>query len=127
MNVAILGDCYASVITSMTQVISQINWTLIKNADQDQVNTFDYKIYVISPISTKHQGIPQCLPMLIDDANKCPRQTFFYFLNEDEGLSWSRHQQKSLQAIGKMITENGAIWLKSLPESEQGWMNCLAG
>jgi len=45
---------------------------------------------------------------VIDDSNKNPDKTIFCILNKDDKSEFDEDQLKSLNAIGKMVEENGA-------------------
>jgi hypothetical protein len=74
--------------------------------------TCDYCLYVITPKLTGVLAIAE----VVDDSNKRHNKTIFCFLDSDEGLTWEKHQTKSLLQVGKMIEENGAKWCKDLDE-----------
>lgn len=74
--------------------------------------TSDFVLYVITP---KMEGA-YSVAEVVDDSNKRPEKTIFAYLTEDEGKEWSKHQIKSLDMIGRMVTENGGKWFKSLEE-----------
>ncbi len=74
--------------------------------------TSDFVLYVITP---KMEGA-YSIAEVVDDSNKRPEKTIFAYLTEDEGKEWSKHQIKSLDMIGRMVTENGGKWFKSLEE-----------
>lgn len=73
-----------------------------------QRKTCDYCLYVIS---SEMKGV-YSIAEAVDDSNKYPNKTLFCFLNN----GFSRHQIKSLEAVGKMIVQNGGKWLKTLNE-----------
>jgi hypothetical protein len=49
---------------------------------------------------------------VVDDSNKRPTKTIFCYLEE----GFEKHQIKSLQAIARMVKENGAKVFTSLKE-----------
>jgi acyl-[acyl carrier protein]--UDP-N-acetylglucosamine O-acyltransferase len=49
---------------------------------------------------------------VVDDSNKRPEQTIFCYLGE----GFEKHQIKSLQAIAKLVQENGGQVFTSLEE-----------
>ena len=74
--------------------------------------TSDFVLYVITP---KMEGA-YSFAEVVDDSNKRPEKTIFCYLTDDDGKEWSKHQIKSLDMIGRMVTENGAKWFKTLEE-----------
>jgi hypothetical protein len=72
----------------------------------------DYVLYVITP---KMEGV-YSIAEVVDDSNKRPEKTIFAYLLEDDGKEFLKHQKKSLDMVGKMVTENKAKWFKSLDE-----------
>ncbi len=90
---------------------------VIDNMDEDAFEKIiherehcDFCLYVITP---KMKGF-FAIPEVVDDSNRRPEKTLFCFIKKDEEAVFSKHQIKSLNAIGKMITTNGAKWLNSL-------------
>jgi len=80
-----------------------------------QRETCDYCLYVISPKMTGVYSIAE----VIDDANKRPEKTVFCVLESDtsedgKSLSFSQGQLKSLNQVGKLVQQNGGIWLPTL-------------
>jgi len=67
-------------------------------------------LYYITPAMTGVYSIAEA----VDDSNKRPTKTVFYFDSEDGGFD--KHQVKSLVATGKMIEKNGAYWAKTYDE-----------
>lgn len=72
----------------------------------------DFCLYVITPKMTGFYSIAEA----VDDSNKSPGKTIFSFLNEDDGETFSEHQQNSLEQTAKMVTKNGAKFLKTFEE-----------
>ncbi|MEO8822428.1 MAG: nucleoside 2-deoxyribosyltransferase domain-containing protein [Ginsengibacter sp.] len=72
----------------------------------------DFCLYVITPKMTGFYSVAE----VVDDSNKRPEKTIFSFLNEDDGSTFSEHQQKSLEQTAKMIIGNGAKYLKTFDE-----------
>lgn len=73
----------------------------------------DFCLYVITPKMTGVYSIAE----VVDDSNKRPPKTIFCYLTEDDGEKFSDAQVKSLDQTGKMILENGAVFLKTLDET----------
>lgn len=72
----------------------------------------DFCLYVITPKMTGFYAIAE----IVDDSNKRPEKTIFSFLKKDDGNIFSTHQLKSLEQTGKMVTKNGAKFLKDFGE-----------
>jgi hypothetical protein len=67
--------------------------------------TCDFVLYVITP---KMSGV-YSIAELIDDSNKRPGRTIFCYITEDEDNVFTDAQIKSLEAVGKMVVNNGAL------------------
>ncbi len=72
----------------------------------------DFCLYVITPKMTGFYSVAE----VVDDSNKRPGKTIFSFLIEDDGETFSEHQQKSLEQTAKMVTKNGAQFFKTFEE-----------
>ena len=72
----------------------------------------DFCLCVITPKMTGFYSVAE----VVDDSNKRPEKTIFSFLNEDDGSTFSEHQQKSLEQTAKKIIANGAKFLKTFDE-----------
>lgn len=72
-----------------------------------QRQTCDFCLYTITPRMTGVYSIAQ----VIDDSNKRPQKTLFYYCNDyddDNGvIEFSPHQIKSLKQVAKMVETNG--------------------
>lgn len=66
----------------------------------------DYLLYVITP---KMEGV-YSIAEVVDDSNKKPKKTIFCYTEEDGG-TFNKGQTKSLDAVGKMVEDNGGKWL----------------
>lgn len=89
------------------------NWT--EEAYQQELverANCDYLLYVITPLAKGFYSIAE----VIDDSNKRPEKTIYMFLEEDEGVQFSRHQRLSLQKVGEMVRMNGGKWVETLDE-----------
>lgn len=76
-------------------------------------NACDVLLFVISP---KAKGIFP-IAELVDHSNKQPEKTVFCLIKEEDGETFTNHQFKSLEAIGRMIEQNKAKWFNSLDET----------
>ena len=63
----------------------------------------DYCLYVITPKMTGVYSIAE----VIDDSNKRPEKTVFYFMRGDDGHWFDEGQIKSLVKVGRMVKGNG--------------------
>ena len=72
----------------------------------------NFVLYVITP---KMEGV-YSIAEVVDDSHKQPNKTIFTFIREDEGDTFSQHQQKSLDKVGVMVEENGGLYLKNINE-----------
>lgn len=77
----------------------------------------DFVLYTITPEMTGVFSVAE----VVDDSNKRPEKTVFCFTTEPKittgGVkSFTKHQSKSLDAVGKMVEENGGKWCKTLKE-----------
>ena len=72
----------------------------------------DFRLYFITPKMDDFYTVID----VIDDSNKKPDKTLFCFLNIEDGVEFSKHQTKSLVAIGKMVQRNGGRWFESVEE-----------
>ena len=75
-------------------------------------NTCQYCVYVITPKLTGFYSIAE----LIDDCHDKSKTTIFCYLKKEGNDSFTKHQVKSLTAIGRMVKKRGGIWVKSLTE-----------
>jgi hypothetical protein len=76
----------------------------------------EFVLYVISPYM---QGV-YSIAEVVDDSNKRPDRTVFCVLrNERDGLNYScftKGEMKSLDAVKKMVKENGATVCESIDD-----------
>jgi len=87
------------------------NWTEeLKQKEIDERLSADYCLYVIT---NKMKGV-YSIAEIIQDSNKRPEKTVFYF-SEFDG-PFESFIQKSLKAVGEMAERNGAKWCKSFEE-----------
>lgn len=80
----------------------------------------DYLLYVITPRMTGVYSIAE----VVDDSNKQPSKTILVVLNQDEGEVFSEGQIRSLDAVSKMIEQNGGTTFKTL-EKCASYLNLL--
>lgn len=70
----------------------------------------DFCVYVITPKITGFYSIAE----VVDDSHKRPEKTLFCVLLRDEEAAFDEKQRKSLEAVGRLVEGNGAIWFRSL-------------
>ncbi len=72
----------------------------------------DFCLYVITSKMTGVYSIAE----VVDDSNKRPEKTIFCVLPIDEKSAFTHGQQRSLNQVGKMVSDNGGHFLHSLEE-----------
>ena len=99
-------------IPMLNNKISAFNPIVEKWTEQARVNELlhreqdDILLYVFSPLRIGYYSIAE----VIDDSNKRPNKTIFCILEEDEGKKFSIKENKSLEAIKKIVKNNGATF-----------------
>jgi len=76
-----------------------------------QRESCDYCLYVITPKMTGTYSIAEA----VDDSNKRPEKTIFCVLKKD-GISFDKHQMKSLGQVAKLVKKNGGVVCESLED-----------
>lgn len=74
--------------------------------------TCDYLLYVITPKMTGVLSIAE----ITEDSIRQPDKTLFCFLKKDDKKEFDKDQIKSLEAVKKMVKENGAKVFNNLDE-----------
>lgn len=82
----------------------------------------DLYLYVMSPAIESFDVVVDA----IDDSNKHPAKTMFYYYPSDKDKAYTPHQVKSLDAVGKMVRMNGGKWFESENEMLQYINNVAA-
>lgn len=77
-----------------------------------QRDVCDYCLYLITPDISGVYSIAE----VIDDSNKRPEKTIFCFTAECSSQLFTYTQERSLQQVGKMVTDNGGVFLISLAD-----------
>ena len=71
----------------------------------------DYCLYTITPKMTGVYSIAEA----VDDSNKKPEKTiFFFFLYELDGSTWTNSQWRSINQVGRMVERNGGKYFTDL-------------
>ena len=78
----------------------------------------DYCLYVITP---KMIGV-YSIAEVVDDSNKRPDKTIFCVLKQDSRQKFNSAQLTSLEAVGKMVKDNGGKYFTSL-DKVAGYLN----
>lgn len=89
------------------------NWT--PECQEEEINQrkcCDFVLYCITP---KMMGV-YSIAEVVDDSNKRPSKTLYVQVNSDDKYSFSSSQIKSLEAVKKMISSNGAICFDTLKD-----------
>jgi hypothetical protein len=73
-----------------------------KNEIKERENA-DYCLFVITPLMTGVYAIAE----VVDDSNKQPQKTVLCVLDEDQGKVWLDSQKGSLDAVKRLVEENG--------------------
>lgn len=82
------------------------NWTPECQAEEvKQRKKAKIVLYTITPKMTGFYSIAE----VVDDSNKRPRKTVLCILEKDDGQEFTKHQLKSLNAVAKMVNENGVL------------------
>lgn len=72
----------------------------------------NYLLYVLTPKMTGYYAVAE----VTDDSYHRPDRTLYCYLPEDDGERFDEGQIAEFENLGKIVTENGAVWLKSLDE-----------
>ena len=95
------------------------DWTPDCMTEEIRQRSFcDFVLYVITPKMSGTYAIAE----VVDDSNKRPEKTIFCFLKTDDGISFTPGQVKSLEAIGRLVFNNGGEHLPHL-ESVANYLN----
>lgn len=89
------------------------NWTPECQAEEiKQRQECDFMLYLITPKMTGVYSIAE----VVDDSHRRPEKTIFAFKTQDEDDSFTPHQIKSLEAVGRLVESNGATWVHTWDE-----------
>jgi len=69
-------------------------------------------LYFITPLMTGVYSIAEA----VEDSIKRPDKTVFAFMDMDQDVSFTSHQLKSLVQTGKLIRDNGALFLNGIDD-----------
>lgn len=89
------------------------DWT-IEAAEEEirQREICDYCLYVITPMMKGVYSIAE----VVDDSNKRPEKTILCVLEEDGEYEFNKSALRSLNAVKRMVKNNGAKVFNSLEE-----------
>jgi hypothetical protein len=89
------------------------NWTPeCQDEEIKQRESCDFVLYCITAKMLGFYSIAE----VVDDSNKRPSKTLYIQLNSDDDCSFSGSQIKSLEAVKKMISLNGALCFDTLED-----------
>jgi len=83
-----------------------------ENIILEQKNKCDFYLYVVTPKMLGFSPISE----VSDDSNKRPAKTLFCFLEKDGDNEFTKFQIKSLSAVGKLVKNNGGMWMGTMLE-----------
>lgn len=135
MRVGLFGTCNGSTwrerLIPLLQGVDYFNpmvkdWTPeAQENEKRERQTCDYVLYVITPRMTGVYAIAE----VVDDSNKRPEKTIFCVLHEDHdpddkysAVAVSESQKRSLEAVGELVSANGAHVADSL-EAVAAYLN----
>ena len=72
----------------------------------------DYLLYVLTPKMTGYYAVAE----VTDDSYHRPDRTIYCYLPNDEGDNFTEEQIVEFERLGRVVKENGGIWLKNLDE-----------
>ncbi len=98
-------------IAYFNPAIANLDAEAFENIIRERENC-EFCLYVITP---RMKGF-LLISEVVDDSNRRPERTLFYFMDRDGDCAFNRHQVKSLNAVGRMVESNGAKWFKSFDE-----------
>ena len=75
-------------------------------------------LYCVTPLMTGVYAVAE----VVDDSNKRPDRTVLLVLKKDEGSRFTKHQEKALDAVARMVDGNGARIFRTL-EGCAGYCN----
>lgn len=96
------------------------DWTPECQAEEyRQKKICDIHLYVITPKMTGVFSIAE----IIDSSNKNPKGTVLMILTEDDGMTFTEGQIRSLRAVGDMAHKNGAAVFYNDPRMLVDYLN----
>jgi hypothetical protein len=90
------------------------NWTpQCQEEEIRQRETCDYVLYTLTRVYSTYS-----IAEVVDDSNKRPHKTIVCIFNERLGdtMALNAQEKKHLDAVGRLVERNGAIYFKSLEE-----------
>lgn len=121
MNVFLGGTCNGSTWREQLIPTLEIDYfnPMVHNWDEQSYERektarqmADFCLFVITP---RLEGFFS-LAEVVDTAYKRTDRTIYCFLLEDEGRTFSEQQLQVLNQIGRLIEDNGSLWLHSLAQ-----------
>lgn len=89
------------------------NWT--PECQENEIKQREIADFVLYTITPKMTGV-FAIAEVVEDSNKRPAKTIFCVLNEDEDTKFEGHQIKSLNAVKKLVKDNGAAIFDTLED-----------
>ena len=83
----------------------------------------DFLLYVITP---KMEGV-YSIAEVVEDSHAYPSRVYVCFLQEDEGRMFTAAQEKSLQAVARLLQWHGVTCYHTLPEVAAALNRALEG
>jgi hypothetical protein len=124
MKVFLGGTCNNSTWREALKPLLQIeffdpvvpDWTPeCQEEELRQRGTCDFCLYTLTPLMKGVYSIAE----VVDDSNKRPERTVFCVLPADDGQQFDDAQLKSLDAVGRMVEDNGGKFFRSLERCAQ--------
>ena len=89
------------------------DWTPeCQKIEEEQKKICDYHLYVITP---KMKGVFS-IAEAVNDSCKMGPKAVFCVTKEQDDRDWDKAEQKSLDAVGRLIRENGGTVLETLDQ-----------
>ncbi|KZN44175.1 hypothetical protein [Pseudoalteromonas luteoviolacea] len=112
MNIEVYANKQSAVIENLLMGAEKFHCVFI---DENSELEADFYLFILLQEDLANRHIPTTLPRLVDYSNKYPEKTLFCFA-QDQGVELiTDHQLKSINAVGKLVEDNGARWLTELP------------
>ncbi|KZN62189.1 hypothetical protein [Pseudoalteromonas luteoviolacea] len=114
MNIEVYANKQNALIKNLVKGTQEVRCVFF---DENAELEADFYLFILLQEDLAARHIPTTLPKLVDYSNKHPEKTLFCFA-QDQGVELiTDHQLKSINAVGKLVEDNGARWLTELPIS----------
>jgi hypothetical protein len=81
-----------------------------KEEERQKDKLCNYHLYVITPKMTGVFSIAEVVESAINKGDKC----IFCFMEEEDDKQFDKHQRKSLEAVGNLVSKYKAYWADNL-------------